>query len=167
MDRNQIQSPVELDESGWRGRVRGVTRISSKAGFTAAIVLAALFGMIVYGVSTAGHRRASTTTPATLTKASEQQQPWWNAVPNAQPSPPRLPPTVALPPRVPPLSTETPAHAPAVARVSAAQTQGFEAARERQQRQEALREAADGVPVLFEWVRTARPRPLCRRLRPV
>jgi len=56
MDRNPIQSPTELDEGGWRGRVRGVTRISSKAGFTAALVLAALFGMIVYGISTAGHR---------------------------------------------------------------------------------------------------------------
>lgn len=148
MDRNQIQSPVELDESGWRGRVRGVTRISSKAGFTAAIVLAAIFGMIVYGVSTAGHRRASTATPATLTKASEQQQPWWNAVPNAQASPPRLPSTVALPPRVPPLSAEAPTRVPAVAPVSEAQMQALETARERQQRQEALREAADGAPVL-------------------
>jgi len=148
MDRNQIQSPVELDESGWRGRVRGVTRISSKAGFTAAIVLAALFGMIVYGVSTAGHRRASTATPSTLTKASEQQQPWWNAVPNAQASPPRLPSTVALPAHVPPLSAETPARVPAVTPVSEAQMQALEAARERQQRHEALREAADGAPVL-------------------
>jgi len=159
MDRNHIQSPVELDESGWRGRVRGVTRISSKAGFTAAIVLAALFGMIVYGVSTAGHRRASTAAPATLTKASEQQQPWWNAVPNAQASPPRLPSGVALPPRVPPLSAEAPAHVPAVAPVSEAQMQAVEAARERQQRQEALSEAADGAPVLVRMGEDGAPTP--------
>lgn len=159
MDRNQIQSPVELDEGGWRGRVRGVTRISSKAGFTAAIVLAAIFGMIVYGVSTAGHRRASSATPATLTKASEQQQPWWNSVPNAQASPPRLPSTVALPPRVAPLSPEAPARVLAVAPVSEAQMQALEAARERQQHQEALSEAADGAPVLVRMGEDGAPAP--------
>ena len=149
MDRNHIQSPTELDESGWRGRVRGVTRISAKAGFAAAIVLAALFGMIVYGISTAGHRRVSGETgSATLTKASEQQAPWWSTVPNAQPSPPRLPSQIPIPVRVPPLSTEPSVRAPTVAQVSAAQMQALEAAQERAQRQQALLDAAAGAPVL-------------------
>ena len=68
-------------------------KISAKAGFIAALLLAGLVGLIVYGISTAGHRRASNANGATnLTKASEQQAPWWNAIPDAQPTVLRLPP---------------------------------------------------------------------------
>lgn len=146
MDRNQIQSPIELDESGWRGKVRGVTRISAKAGFAAVIVLAALFGMIVYGISTAGHRRSSATT-ATLTKGSEHQEPWWNRVPNAEPSSPRLPPPAQIPKRVPPLSTEASSPRVPAGAQTAAQMQALQA-EEREQRQQALLEAAAVAPVL-------------------
>jgi len=148
MDRNQIHSPSELDESGWRGRVRGVTRISSKAGFTAALLLAAVFGMIIYGVSTAGHRRAANATGPRLTKASEQQQPWWNAVPDAQQSPPRLTTPPPVVPRVPPLSPESQSRVPGVAAVSATQMEAIEAERERRQRQQALLAAASGASPL-------------------
>ncbi len=150
MDRNQIQSPVELDESGWRGRVRGVTRISSKAGFTAALVLAALFGMIVYGISTAGHRRAANASgSAPLMKASEHQTPWWNSVPNAQPSPPRLPSPPPIAPRVPALAPESTARVPSAPAISAEQMQAAQARREREERQQALSDAASGAPVLI------------------
>lgn len=147
MDRNKIQSPVELDESGWRGRVRGVTRISTKAGFTAALLLAAVFGMIVYGISTAGHHRTSNTGGAALTKASERNTPWWSEVPNAQPTPVRLPSPIPLPARVPPIAAST-MRVPAVAQISATQLQALEAARERQERERALLEAAAAAPAI-------------------
>lgn len=150
MDRNQIQSPVELDESGWRGRVRGVTRISSKAGFSAALVLATLFGMIVYGISTAGHRRAAGASgSAQLTKASEQQTPWWSSVPDAQSTPPRLPSPPPIAPRVPALAPDSTTRVPSVSAISAEQMQAAQARREREQRQQALSDAASGAPVLI------------------
>ena len=103
MDPKHVPSPVELVEKTWRGPVLGVIKISAKAGFIAALLLAGLVGLIVYGISTAGHRRASNANAAAnLTKASEQQTPWWNAIPDAQPSVLRLP-TLPIPRTVPPL----------------------------------------------------------------
>ncbi len=103
MDPKHVPSPVELVEKTWRGPILGVIKISAKAGFIAALLLAALVGLIVYGISTAGHRRAANANGgASLTKASEQQAPWWNAIPNAQPTALRLP-TIPTPARVPPL----------------------------------------------------------------
>ena len=157
MDRNKIQSPVELDESGWRGRVRGVTRISTKAGFTAALLLAALFGMIVYGISTAGHRRASNAGGVALTKASEHRAPWWDAVPNAQPTPVRIPSPIPLPVRVPPIAASNTMRVPAVAQISATQIQALEAARERQERERALLEAAAAAPAIVRLNESGAP----------
>jgi type IV secretion system protein VirB10 len=149
MERNEIHSPVEVDEGGWRGRVVGVTRIGAKAGFAAALVLAVLFGMIVYGISTAGHRRAANANGSTaLTKASEQQKPWWNAFPDAQPSPPLLPSAPPVPARVPPLTARTQtARASGEAQISAARMQALEAEQEREQRRRALLDAAAMAPV--------------------
>jgi hypothetical protein len=98
MDPKHVSSPVELVEKAWRGPILGVIKISAKAGFIAALLLAGLVGLIVYGISTAGHRRASNADGASLTKASEQQAPWWNAIPDAQPSVLRLP-TIPIPSR--------------------------------------------------------------------
>jgi hypothetical protein len=116
MDQKHVSSPVELVEKVWRGPVLGVIKISAKAGFIAALLLAGLVGLIVYGISTAGHRRASNlNSAANLTKASEQQTPWWNAIPDAQPSTLRLP-TLPAPAQVPPLlrQAETSVHVPAL-----------------------------------------------------
>jgi hypothetical protein len=56
MDQKHVSSPVDLVEKVWRGPVLGVIKISAKAGFIAALLLAGLVGLIVYGISTAGHR---------------------------------------------------------------------------------------------------------------
>jgi type IV secretion system protein VirB10 len=154
MDGKEIHSPVELDESGWRGRVVGVTRIGAKAGVVAALVLALLFGLIVYGISTAGHRRVSNSNNAEkLTKPSEHQTPWWTAFPNAQPSPPVLPSAVPTPSRIPSLSTsaEDPTRqqqrASDVAQLSALQMHELEAKQEREARRRALLEATARAPI--------------------
>jgi type IV secretion system protein VirB10 len=157
MDRNPIQSPTELDEGGWRGRVRGVTRISAKAGFTAAVVLAALFGMIVYGISTAGRRHASNAGSVTLTKASEHHAPWWSTEPNAQPTPVRIPSPIPLPTRIQLPTIPSSVHVPAIGKISATQLEGLEAARERQQREQALGEAAAAAPALVRMNQSGAP----------
>jgi type IV secretion system protein VirB10 len=106
MEGKGIQSPVELDESGWRGRVAGVTRIGARAGIVATLAFALLFGLIVYGISTSGHRRASgANNLAKLTKASEHHTPWWTGFPNGQPALPVLPSALPTPARIPSLSS--------------------------------------------------------------
>jgi type IV secretion system protein VirB10 len=150
MEGKEIHSPVELDESGWRGRVVGVTRIGAKAGIAAALVLAALFGLIVYGISTAGHRRASdANNAAKLTKASEYQKPWWTGFPNAQPSPPVLPPAGPAPSRIPSLSRDAEdarLQQRADGHVSA-QMHELEAKQEREARRRALLDATARAPI--------------------
>jgi type IV secretion system protein VirB10 len=150
MDPKHVPSPVELVEKAWRGPILGVIKISAKAGFIAALLLAGLVGLIVYGISTAGHRRASNANgEAGLTKASEQQAPWWNAIPDAKPSVLRLP-TIPIPTRVPPLlrSAESSVRVPQLTPISAAGTQALDAAREAQERRRALLDAAQAAPVL-------------------
>ena len=153
MEGKEIHSPVELDESGWRGRVVGVTRIGAKAGVAATLVLAVLFGLIVYGISTAGHRRAASSSNAEkLTKASEHQAPWWTGFPNAQPSSPVLPSAVPTPSRIPLLSASAESatrlqRVPEVAQVSALQMHDFEAKQEREARRRALLEATARAPI--------------------
>jgi type IV secretion system protein VirB10 len=95
---------LEIDNGGWRGRIVGVTRIGGKAVFVAAFVLALLTGLILYGITTAGHHHASRVTDgAPLTKASEQHEAWWESVPDAPSSPIPLPPETAVRvPRTPP-----------------------------------------------------------------
>jgi type IV secretory pathway VirB10-like protein len=148
MDPKHVSSPVELVEKAWRGPILGVIKISAKAGFIAALLLAGLVGLIVYGISTAGHRRASNADGASLTKASEQQAPWWNAIPDAQPSVLRLP-TIPIPSRVPPLLRSAQSlRVPQLTPISAAGTQALDAAREAQERRRALLDAAQAAPVL-------------------
>jgi type IV secretory pathway VirB10-like protein len=150
MDPKHPSSPVELVEKAWRGPVLGVIKISAKAGFIAALLLAGLVGLIVYGISTAGHRRTSNlNSAANLTKASEQQTPWWNAIPDAQPSTLRLP-TLPAPVQVPPLlkQAENSVHAPALAPISATQMQAAQLAHEREERRRALLDAAQAAPVM-------------------
>ena len=150
MDPKHACSPVELVEKAWRGPVLGVIKISAKAGFIAALLLAGLVGLIVYGISTAGHRRASNlNSAANLTKASEQQTPWWNAIPDAQPSALRLP-TLPVPAQVPPLlkQAENSVHVPALAPISATQMQAAQLAHEREERRRALLDAAQAAPVM-------------------
>ena len=150
MDPKHPSSPVELVEKAWRGPVLGVIKISAKAGFIAALLLAGLVGLIVYGISTAGHRRASNlNSAANLTKASEQQTPWWNAIPDAQPSALRLP-TLPAPAQVPPLlkQAENSVHVPALAPISATQMQAAQLAHEREERRRALLDAAQAAPVM-------------------
>ena len=150
MDPKHPNSPVELVEKAWRGPVLGVIKISAKAGFMAALLLAGLVGLIVYGISTAGHRRASNlNSAANLTKASEQQRPWWNAIPDAQPSALRLP-TLPVPAQVPPLlrQAENSVHVPALAPISATQMQAAQLAHEREERRQALLDAAQAAPVM-------------------
>ncbi|MGA7201406.1 MAG: TrbI/VirB10 family protein [Candidatus Cybelea sp.] len=150
MDPKHPSSPVELVEKVWRGPVLGVIKISAKAGFIAALLLAGLVGLIVYGISTAGHRRASNLNSAgNLTKASEQQTPWWNTIPDAQPSALRLP-TLPPPAQVPPLlkQAETSVHVPALAPISATQMQAAQLAHEREERRRALLDAAQTAPVM-------------------
>lgn len=148
----QILSPVDVDEGGWRGRVAGVTRIGAKAGFTAAFVLAALLVLIIYGISTAGHRRATATNSSTnLTKAPERQKPWWNAIPDAQPTAQSIPSTIAVEPRVPALSTAAPVltvpHDAESAQASVLRTQQLQAQAEREARARATFDAAHTAPV--------------------
>jgi type IV secretion system protein VirB10 len=150
MDEKHVSSPVDLVEKVWRGPVLGVIKISAKAGFIAALLLAGLVGLIVYGISTAGHRRASNlNSTANLTKASEQQTPWWNAIPDAQPSVLRLP-TLPAAAQVPPLlkQAENSAHVPALAPISATQMQAAQLAHEREERRRALLDAAQAAPVM-------------------
>jgi type IV secretory pathway VirB10-like protein len=150
MDPKHVPSPVELVEKAWRGPVLGVIKISAKAGFIAALLLAGLVGLIVYGISTAGHRPASNANSATsLTKASEQQAPWWNAIPDARPTVLRLP-SVAVPSRVPPLlrSGASSARVPQLRPISAAGTQALDAAREAQERRRSLLDAAQAAPAM-------------------
>jgi type IV secretory pathway VirB10-like protein len=116
----------------------------------AALLLAGLVGLIVYGISTAGHRRASNSnSAANLTKASEQQTPWWNAIPDAQPSVLRLP-RLPAPAQVPPLlkQAENSVHVPALAPISATQMQAAQLAHEREERRRALLDAAQAAPVI-------------------
>jgi len=114
-------------------------------------VLAALVVLIVYGISTAGHRRATTTGGATITKAAEQQKPWWDSLPNAQPTAPALASTVVAEPRVPSLSTMEPIvrgqRALASAQVSALRTQELQAQAERAARERAALGAAQTAPI--------------------
>ena len=150
MDQKHVSSPVDLVEKVWRGPVLGVIKISAKAGFIAALLLAGLVGLIVYGISTAGHRRASNlNSAANLTKASEQQTPWWNAIPDAKPSALRLP-TLPAPAQVPPLlkQAENSVHVPALAPISATQMQAAQLAHEREERRRALLDAAQAAPVI-------------------
>ena len=150
MDPKHPSSPVELVEKAWRGPVLGVIKISAKAGFMAALLLAGLVGLIVYGISTAGHRRApNLNSAANLTKASEQQTQWWNAIPDAQPSTLRLP-TLPLPAQVPPLLKQAASavHVPALAPISATQRQSEQLAHEREERRQALLDAAQAAPVM-------------------
>jgi type IV secretion system protein VirB10 len=150
MDPKHPSSPVELVEKAWRGPVLGVIKISAKAGFIAALLLAGLVGLIVYGISTAGHRRASNlNSAANLTKASEQQTPWWNAIPDAKPSALRLP-TLPAPAQVPPLlkQAENSVHVPGLAPISATQMQAAQLAHEREERRRALLDAAQAAPVM-------------------
>jgi len=151
MDGNQIHSPVELDESGWRGRVVGVTRIGTRAGIVATLVLAVLFGLIIYGISTTGHRRASNDA-AKLTKAAEHPAPWWTAFPNGQPSPPVLPSAVRTPSRIPSLSTSAEnttglQRVPELGQVSALHMHELEAKAEREARRRALLDATARAPI--------------------
>ncbi|HVR45276.1 MAG TPA: TrbI/VirB10 family protein [Candidatus Binatia bacterium] len=116
----------------------------------AALLLAGLVGLIVYGISTAGHRRASNlNSAATLTKASEQQPPWWKSIPDTQPSALRLP-TLPVPVQVPPLlrQAENSVHVPPLAPISATQMQAEHLAHEREERRQALLDAAQGAPVM-------------------
>ncbi|HEY1655353.1 MAG TPA: TrbI/VirB10 family protein [Candidatus Tumulicola sp.] len=169
MDPKHPSSPVELVEKAWRGPVLGVIKISAKAGFIAALLLAGLVGLIVYGISTAGHRRASNlNSAANLTKASEQQTPWWNAIPDAKPSALRLP-TLPAPGQLPPLlkQAEISVHVPALAPISATKMQAEQAAHEREERRRALLDAAQAAPVMVrlnengtpELAGTAQPAP--------
>jgi type IV secretory pathway VirB10-like protein len=148
MDQKHVPSPVELVEKTWRGPVLGVIKISAKAGFFAALALAGLVGLIVYGISTTGHRHANANAGASLTKASEQHAPWWDAIPNAQPTTLRLP-SISIPPRVVPLlkGAENSLRVPPLTPMSAAATSALDAAREAQARQRALLEAAEAAPV--------------------
>ena len=148
MDQKHVPSPVELVEKTWRGPVLGVIKISAKAGFFAALALAGLVGLIIYGISTAGHRHANANAGASLTKASEQHAPWWNAIPNAQPTTLRLP-SISIPPRVAPLlkSAENSVRVPPLTPISTAATSALDAAREAQERRRALLEAAEAAPV--------------------
>jgi type IV secretory pathway VirB10-like protein len=149
MDPKHVSSPVELVEKTWRGPILGVIKISAKAGFVAALLLAGLVGLIVYGISTAGHRRVSNANGgASLTKASEQQAPWWNAIPDAQPTVLRLP-SIPIPSRVLPLlrSAEN-VRVPQLTPISATGTQALEAAREAEERRRALLDAAQAAPVM-------------------
>ena len=159
MDQKHVSSPVDLVEKVWRGPVLGVIKISAKAGFIAALLLAGLVGLIVYGISTAGHRRASNfNSAANLTKASEQQTPWWNGIPDAQPSVLRLP-TLSAPAQVPPLlkQAENSAHVPALAPISATQMQAAQLAHEREERRRALLDAAQGAPVMVRLNESGTP----------
>lgn len=149
MDQKHVPSPVELVEKTWRGPVLGVIKISAKAGFFAALALAGLVGLIVYGISTAGHRHANANDGASLTKASEQHAPWWDAIPNAQPTTLRLP-SIPIPSRVAPLfkSPENSVRVPPLRPISTAATSALDAAREAQERQRrTLLEAAETAPV--------------------
>jgi type IV secretory pathway VirB10-like protein len=159
MDPKHVSSPVDLVEKVWRGPVLGVIKISAKAGFIAALLLAGLVGLIVYGISTAGHRRASNlNSAANLTKASEQQAPWWNAIPDAQPSTLRLP-TLPAPAQVPPLlkQAENSVHVPALAPISATQMQAAQLAHEREERRRALLDAAQAAPVMVRLNESGTP----------
>ena len=158
MDPKRPSSPVELVEKAWRGPVLGVIKISAKAGFIAALLLAGLVGLIVYGISTAGHRRPANANTANLTKASEQQTPWWNSIPNAQPSALRLP-TLPAPAQVPPLlkQAENSVHVPALAPISATQMQAAQLAHEREERRRALLDAAQAAPVMVRLNESGTP----------
>jgi type IV secretory pathway VirB10-like protein len=160
MDPKRPSSPIELVERAWRGPVLGVIKISAKAGFIAALLLAGLVGLIVYGISTAGHRRASNlNSAANLTKASEQQTPWWNAIPDAQPSALRLP-TLPVPAQVPPLlkQAESSVHVPALAPISATQMQAAQLAHEREERRRTLLDAAQAAPVMVRLNENGTPK---------
>jgi type IV secretion system protein TrbI len=159
MDQKHVPSPVELVEKTWRGPVLGVIKISAKAGFFAALALAGLVGLIIYGISTAGHRHdANANAGADLTKASEQHAPWWDTIPDAQPTVLKLPP-IAIPPRVAPLlkSAENSVHVPPLAPISTAGTSALDAAREAQERRRALLEAAESAPVTVRLNAEATP----------
>jgi type IV secretion system protein TrbI len=159
MDQKHIPSPVELVEKTWRGPILGVIKISAKAGFIAALALAGLVGLIVYGISTAGHRHANNANGSpSLTKASEQQAPWWNAIPDAQPTVLRLP-TISIPPRIPRLlkSAETSVHVPALAPISTTGTSALDATRQAQERRRALLDAAEAAPVTVRLSAEATP----------
>jgi type IV secretion system protein VirB10 len=159
MDPKLPSSPIELVEKAWRGPVLGVIKISAKAGFIAALLLAGLVGLIVYGISTAGHRRASNFNSAeNLTKASEQQTPWWNAIPDAQPSTLRLP-TLPTPAQVPPLlkQAQNSVHVPPLAPISATQMQAAQLAHEREERRRALLDAAQAAPAIVRLNESGTP----------
>ena len=159
MDPKHVPSPVELVEKTWRGPVLGVIKISAKAGFIAALLLAGLVGLIVYGISTAGHRRASNANSATnLTKASEQQAPWWNAIPDARPTVLRLP-SITVPSRVPPLlrSGGSSVRVPQLRPISAAGTQALDAAREAEERRRSLLDAAQAAPAMVRLSENGTP----------
>ncbi|MGA7094923.1 MAG: TrbI/VirB10 family protein [Candidatus Cybelea sp.] len=150
MDSKHVPSPVELVEKVWRGPVLGVIKISAKAGFIAALLLAGLVGLIVYGISTAGHRRASSASGATnLTKAAEQQAPWWNAIPDARPTVLRLP-SIAVQLRVPALlrSGGRAVRVPQLRPISAGETQALDTEREAQDRRRSLLNAAQAAPAM-------------------
>jgi type IV secretory pathway VirB10-like protein len=149
MDQKHVPSPVELVEKTVAGPILGVIKISAKAGFIAALLLAGLVGLIVYGISTAGHRHATSANGSpNLTKAAEQQAPWWNAIPDAHPTVPKLP-AIPIPSPVSPLlkSAQRSVHVPALTPISAAVTVAPDAARQAQERRRALLDAAEVAPI--------------------
>jgi type IV secretion system protein VirB10 len=151
MEGKGTHSPVELDESGWRGRVAGVTRIGARAGIIATLAFALLFGLIVYGISTSGHRRTwGANNAAKLTKASEHHTPWWTGFPNGQPPPPVLPSVPPTPARIPSLSSnadDARLQQRAPDGQASAQTHELEAKREREARRRALLDATARAPI--------------------
>jgi type IV secretion system protein VirB10 len=154
MDGKEIRSPVELDENGWRGRVAGVTRIGAKAGIVATLVFALIFGLIVYGISISGHRRASGSKNPALTKASENQKPWWTGFPNGQPTAPVLPSALPTPARIPSLSMnadDARLQQRAPNGQDSAQMHALQAKQEREARRRALLDATARAPIAVRF----------------
>jgi len=163
-------SPVDIDADGWRGRIVGVTRIGGKAGFVATLVVGLLAVLIVYGITTAGHRRRapSDTGGVPLNKAAEGHEPWWHDVSDA---PAHLP--TAAPVRVrrytarAPMREEeqiqprVPEITPLAPSVGAMQEQPHV----EEDRRRALRDAAINAPVnvRFEDANTNSPRDEVKR----
>jgi len=93
MEQIPISSPTELSENGLRGPVSGVTRISGRVGIVAILILGLIASLIVYGIWTAGKRRAATTATVAPRKAADQRASWFEDPQAATPlvTPPPLP----------------------------------------------------------------------------
>ena len=97
-----------MDNGHWRGPIDGVVRISRRAGILSVCILAILAGLIVLGISMSGHRRTeSSDAVQSITRGSEQHDPWWTSVPSVLPPPPRQPVALPTPARI---VLPTPAH---------------------------------------------------------